>query len=100
MGWYNQNSSGKTHPVGRKKPNRLGLYDMTGNVSEYVEDCYFDSYMGAPTNGAARTNNFCSNKVVRGGSILDYIQLESRQRDFSAHKNRNLFVGFRLAQDH
>ena len=100
LGWYNQNSSGKTHPVGRKKPNRLGLYDMTGNVSEYVEDCYFDSYMGAPTNGAARTNNFCSNKVVRGGSILDYIQLESRQRDFSAYKNRNLFVGFRLAQDH
>ena len=101
LGWYNQNSSGKTHPVGRKKPNRLGLYDMTGNVSEYVEDCYFDSYVGAPTNGAARTNNFCSNKVARGGSFRSgRPPLGSTFRGVRSPTNRNSDVGFRLAQDH
>ena len=103
LGWNNYNSPGKKRPVGGKKPNRLGLYDMSGNVSEMVEDCYFDSYVGAPTNGAARTDNFCSNKVIRGGSVhrsYNSNLLASRQRSFNSHTNRYLLVGFRLAQDH
>lgn len=44
-----------TSPVGSFPPNPFGLYDMNGNVWEYVEDCYHDGYAGAPTDGSART---------------------------------------------
>ena len=42
--WYSDNSDEKTHPVGEKKPNSIGLYDMTGNVMEWVQDWYRKDY--------------------------------------------------------
>jgi len=101
LGWHNQNSSGRARPVGGKNPNRLGLYDMSGNVFEMVEDCYFDSYVGAPTNGVARTDNFCSEKVARGGSFFSSLfYLRSASRGVVNRSDQVDFVGFRLAQDH
>jgi formylglycine-generating enzyme len=51
-----------------KKPNPWGLYDMLGNVANWVEDCYVDSYSGTPTDGSPNTSGACTSRVVRGGS--------------------------------
>jgi formylglycine-generating enzyme required for sulfatase activity len=58
----------QTAPVGSFAANGFGLYDMVGNVIEWVEDCYQDSYNGAPVDGAAWTGGDCRGRVVRGGS--------------------------------
>jgi len=57
-------------PVGSFRPNRFGLYDMGGNVYQWVEDCWHDNYSGAPGNGGAWTSGNCSSRVLRGGSWI------------------------------
>jgi formylglycine-generating enzyme required for sulfatase activity len=59
----------QTSPVGSFKPNAFGLYDMAGNVWQWVQDCYHDDYKGAPTDGSGWTSGDCSRRVVRGGSF-------------------------------
>ena len=67
--WYSWNSGSKTQAVGQKLPNAFGLFDMHGNVLEWTQDCWHETYAGAPTDGSAWTTG-CSNntRVVRGGS--------------------------------
>lgn len=64
----NDCSHGGTVKVGSYPPNAFGLYDMGGNVDEWVEDCWHDSYQGAPTDGSAWTSPGCDSRVLRGGS--------------------------------
>jgi eukaryotic-like serine/threonine-protein kinase len=59
---------GKTATVGSYKPNAYGLYDMHGNVAEWIEDCLNDNYAGAPTDGAVWASGNCGQRLVRGGS--------------------------------
>lgn len=57
-----------TSPSGTFVANGFGLYDMAGNVSQWIEDCYHDDYAGAPDDGSAWTSGACDRRVVRGGS--------------------------------
>ncbi|MBR7888558.1 SUMF1/EgtB/PvdO family nonheme iron enzyme [Marinomonas sp. A79] len=58
-------------PVGSQASNPLGLFDMHGNVAEWVEDCYHDNYEGAPTKNQVWLANQCDHRVLRGGSWFD-----------------------------
>jgi formylglycine-generating enzyme required for sulfatase activity len=70
IAWYWKHLGGRSHPVGCKKPNAFGLYDMYGNVWEWCQDWYHDSYAGAPTDGSAwLTGGEQKYHVVRGGSF-------------------------------
>lgn len=60
-----------TAPVGSQISNPFGLFDMHGNVAEWVEDCYHDTYAGAPTENIAWLASPCSKRVLRGGSWFD-----------------------------
>ena len=59
------------YPVGSFAANGFGLYDVHGNVREWVADCWNDSYHGAPSDGGAWERGECDRRVVRGGSWLD-----------------------------
>jgi formylglycine-generating enzyme required for sulfatase activity len=88
-----------TAPVGSFKPNAFGLYDIAGNVWEWTEDCYHDSYNGAPADGSPWTSGECSFRVVRGGSWPDglrNLRSANRYRDGAAVRSDN--IGFRVGR--
>lgn len=102
--WYDRNSGSKTHPVGQKKPNGLGLYDMSGNVWEWVNDWYdSDYYKNSPKNNPTGPSNG-KGKVRRGGSWRNFYSggLEATYRNWSdpAYRSKKSdaygLLGFRL----
>ena len=66
--WYDGNSDDKIHPVGKKKPNPYGLYDVHGTVREWVQDELHSDYAGTPTDGSAWESGDGVDRVFRGGS--------------------------------
>jgi formylglycine-generating enzyme required for sulfatase activity len=98
--WYDDNSGDKTHPVGQKKPNSWGLYDVHGNVWEWVQDLWHDSYDGAPTDGSAWESGDGADRVVRGGSWFDYAgRCRSASRDPRVPGFRYYGLGFRILRE-
>jgi|GEM_PF-815680 len=88
-----------TAPVGQFPANPFGLYDMHGNVWEWVEDCYRDNLNAQPANGSAYTTQGCSIRVLRGGSWSSnpqYLRSANRGRNTPTYRSTNL--GFRLAR--
>ena len=100
LAWYGNNSDEKTHSVAQKQANGLGLYDMSGNVWEWTQDCWHDSYDGASSNGQAREKGACAQRVLRGGSWIGVAgSLSSTGRFGSSAAKGNRNFGFRVAQD-
>lgn len=100
---YSGNSQQRTTPVGGKRPNSLGLYDMSGNAWEWVEDCWHESYRKAPEDGTAwfqTGGGDCRDRVIRGGAwkyIPEILRASKRGRNHPGF--RSYGIGFRLAQD-
>ena len=68
LAWYEENSGRQSRTVGKLEANAWGLYDMSGNLWEWVEDCWHENFTGAPADGSAWKTAECSTRVVRGGS--------------------------------
>jgi formylglycine-generating enzyme required for sulfatase activity len=96
--WYDGNSGGKTHPVGQKQANAFGLYDMSGNVWEWVQDSWHGNYEGAPSGGSAWEDSG-TYRVLRGGSwYRNPLSSRAANRDGDSPAVRNGSIGFRLAR--
>ena len=87
-------------PVASFQPNPFGLHDMGGNVSEWVMDCWHDTYLRAPTDGSAWVNPGCKARVVRGGSWSSSpVQTRSAYRVSAKTEYSGARIGFRIARD-
>jgi formylglycine-generating enzyme required for sulfatase activity len=107
--WFKQNSGSRTHPVGTMPPNGFGLYDMTGNVWQWTQDCYDNSYPAALADGRANetpSRDIHANdshgrclRVDRGSAYLyPAWLLRSATRERNPDDFRDVIMGFRLAK--
>lgn len=87
-------------PAASFEANPFGLFDMAGNLSEWVQDCWHATYVRAPTDGSAWENPGCGQRVVRGGNWASAPeQARSAARLFAREDLRGPIVGFRIARD-
>ncbi len=97
--WYDKNSGNKTHPVGEKKPNGFGLYDMHGNVWEWVQDWYGSGYYSNSPRTDPKGPNSGYDKVLRGGSWYGKSEsTRSALRIYEVPKFWLIGFGFRLVR--
>jgi len=88
-----------TAPVGAFRANAFGLHDMIGNLSELTEDCYNNSFKGAPANGNAWLSGDCALRTARGGSWWANVgYVTSWSRYFERADNQSAYYGFRVAR--
>jgi formylglycine-generating enzyme required for sulfatase activity len=90
----------RTAPVGSFSPNPFGLYDTAGNVAEWVADCWFSNYNGAPADASARRASSCQSQVARGGAFnKPASSMRSSTRHHFAPGTRIDMLGFRVARN-
>jgi len=91
--WFN------TAPVGSFPANKFGLFDMSGNVLQYVQDCWQPGYNGVPVDGSARDDSHCAVRTLRGGSWSSIPAfLRSADRIWTITQARFNIIGFRVAR--
>jgi formylglycine-generating enzyme required for sulfatase activity len=97
VAWYDSNSGNKTHPVGQKQANELGLYDMSGNVYEWCWDWCGGYSSGSQTDPTGPSSG--SYRINRGGSWTYYGRTcRSAYRSHYYPSNRNYYLGFRVVR--
>ena len=95
--WYDANSEKQTHPVGQKKPNGLGLYDMSGNVAEWCKDWFEKEYYAKSPKENPQGPEKGQYRVLRGGSFLfDALNARASDRIRFNPSYRSYGIGFRL----
>ncbi len=105
IAWHLLNADDDTHPVGLKTANDFGLYDVLGNVQEWVEDCYHYNYEGAPSTGevwVGGDNVDCAARSPRGGafnnSALSSLRVSAKDQYYVPGYWQR-YLGFRCAMD-
>jgi len=99
IAWYDANSANEAHPIGRKKPNELGIFDMSGNIYEWCSDWYSPDYyrVSEKENPAGPPEGI--KRVIRGGSwFFDRSGLRVAEREGGNPDFRYGYVGFRLCR--
>jgi formylglycine-generating enzyme required for sulfatase activity len=87
-------------PVQSFKPNPFGVYDVSGGVAQWVADCWFPNYQGASSDGSARDQKNCQQRVLRGGSFrTDRNGITTASRNYYDASVRYIEHGFRVAAD-
>lgn len=87
---------GSTDETGSHEPNGFGLFDMSGNVAEWVEDCYVNSFASAPADGSAVVTDNCQRVIRGGGWRADAADLRIANRSRLAPATRDTAIGFRV----
>jgi formylglycine-generating enzyme required for sulfatase activity len=100
--WFEDNADEKTQPVGLKKPNAWGVYDIVGNVWEWCADVWKSDYDDFPADGSANLKNIerQPRRAVRGGSwAMNAFRCRSSYRSFDWHDNQTEKLGFRVVME-